>query len=224
MKLLNINEEAPQIFYIFIGQGNNIFSQINYHNYKLTKSIMSSGFEGIIIQQDKIKDFIDGNIDYAPFIPNKTTLHNPSSHSMTVVNGYNTEYILEYIRANDFKTYPSRFSCVYAFGDYESCEKASKWYGWDLKNVKKFRIKKTDGILDSCVKIVKCNMEIVTRMWNCDIASFDRNSINKIAQAYWNGTGQIATEKQDIDTGLYTQKISDVLYEYLIEGILEEIE
>ena len=61
-------------------------------------------------------------------------------------------------------------------------------------------------------------------MWNCDIASFDRNSINKIAQAYWNGTGQIATEKQDIDTGLYTQKISDVLYEYLIEGILEEIE
>lgn len=224
MKLLNIDEESPKIFYIFIGQGKNIYSQINYHNYKLNKTIMSSGITGIITQQDKIKDFIDGNIIYAPFIPNKTTLNNPSSHSMTVVNGYNAEYILEYVRANNFKTYPSRFSCVYAFGDYESCKIASKWYGWDLKNVKRFKIKKNDNILDSCVKIVKCNMEIVTRMWNCDIASFEPESINKIAEAYWSGVGQIATERQDIDTGLSTQKISSVLYEYLIEGILEEVE
>ena len=67
-------------------------------------------------------------------------------------------------------------------------------------------------------------MEIVTRMWNCDISIFDHNSINRIAKAYLNGTGSVATEQLDIDTGLRTQKVSDVLYEYLIEGILEEIE
>lgn len=224
MKLLNINENAPEIFYIFIGQGKSIYSQINFHNYNLSKTIISSGFEGIFAQQDKIKDFIDGNIVYAPFIPNRTTLTIPSSHSMTVVNGYNTEYILEYIRANNYKKYPSRFSCVYAFGDFESCKKASEWYKWDLNNVRKFKLKKSNNILDSCIKIVKCNMEIVTRMWNCDIATFDRDSINRIANAYWNGYGQVATEQQDVENGLYIQKVSDVLYEYLIEGILEEIE
>ena len=224
MKLLNIDEEVPEVFYIFVGQGKNIHCQINFHNYKLRKVIISSGFEGIFANQDKIKDFIDGNIDYAPFIPNKTTLSVPSSHTMSVVNGYNTEYILDYIRRMNYRKYPSRFSCTYAFGDYESCEKASKWYGWDLNKVKKFKLKQTNSILDSCIKIVKCNMEIVTRMWNCDIITFDQPSIDRIATDYWNGVGAVATETKDIDTGLCTQKVSDVLYEYLIEGILEEIE
>lgn len=222
MKLLNIDEDAPEIFYIFMGQGTNIYSQINFHNYNLTKTITSSGFKGIEEQPDKIKDFIDGNIIYAPFVPNKTTFNVPSSHSMAVVNGYNTEYILEYTRMNNYRKYPSRFSCIYAFGDYESCQKASKCYGWDLTKVKKFKLKHTPS--DECIKIAKCNMEIVTMMWESDIAIFDRNSIDRIANAYWTGCGQVASEKQDIETGLHTQEVSGVLYEYLIEGILEEIE
>ena len=67
-------------------------------------------------------------------------------------------------------------------------------------------------------------MEIVTEMWNCDIASFDRESIDRIAIAYWNGIGQVATEREDIDTRLRTQRVCGEIYEYLIEGILEEIE
>ena len=66
-------------------------------------------------------------------------------------------------------------------------------------------------------------MEIVTRMWNCDIQFFDPNSIINVANAYWNGFGQVATEIDDIETGEKVQKVSDVLYEYLIEGILEEV-
>lgn len=224
MKLLNVDEELPNVFYIFIGQGRSLYSKINYHNYKINKTIISSGLQGIMAQQDKIEDFIEGNIVYAPFIPNQTTLNVPSSHSMAVVNGYNTEYILEYIRINYFKKYPSRFSCLYAFGDYDSCKKANKMYGWDLNNVKKFRLKNNNSVLDSCVKVVKCNMQIVTEMWKCDISSFDRDSIDEISKAYWRGFGQVATERLDIDTGLHTQKVSDVLYEYLIEGVLEEVE
>lgn len=223
MKLLNIDEEVPEIFYIFVGQGKNKFSQINYHNYNLTKSIISSGFEGIVAQPDKIVDFIEGNIEYAPFVPNATTLGHPSSHSMAVVNGYNVEYILEYIRYYNYKAYPSRFSCVYAFGDYESCKKASEKYEWDLGNVKKFRLKKDIKGLEPCIKVAKCNMEIVTRMWNCDIMTFERESIDRVAHAYWNGIEHIATESVNIETGLCTQKVTDVLYEYLIEGVLEEI-
>lgn len=223
MKLLNIDEEIPEVFYIFIGQGKNIYSKINYHNYCLNKRIVSSGFQGLFTEPSKVKDFLDGNIVYAPFVPNDTTLNVPSSHQMAVVNGYYTEYVLEYVRFTKFKHYPSRFSCVFAFGNYESCQKANKYYNWDLKKVKKFKLVKNTH-LDPCIKVAKCNMEIVTEMWNCDIASFDRESIDRIAIAYWNGIGQVATEREDIDTRLRTQRVCGEIYEYLIEGILEEIE
>ena len=67
-------------------------------------------------------------------------------------------------------------------------------------------------------------MEIVSRMWNCDISLFGADSIRRIANAYWSCQDKVATEIGDIDTGLMTQHVTDVLYEYLIEGILEEIQ
>lgn len=223
MKLINMDEDCPKVFYVFIGLGNSIYSKINYHNYKLNNSLISGGFKNLEISNIDINDFIMGNITYAPFIPNSTTFLSPTSHLMNVINSYQVEYILEFYRKQE---YPSRFSCLYAFGDYESCEKASRLYPkmFDLSKVKKFKLKITNTDLDKCIKVAKCNMEIVTRMWNCDVSSFDKDSISRISYAYWNGTGQVATESQNIEDGLYSQTISDVLYEYLIEGILEEVD
>ena len=221
MKTLNTKEEIPEFFYIFINQGDSIFCNINYHNYTLTSSIVSGGFYNLLVDFEKADDFIKGNITYAPFIPNKTTFSIPTSHTLGVINGYNVEYILEYYRP---KQYPSRFSCVYAFGNYESCLKASKIYDWDIKNVKKFRLKQLGIEFNKCIKIVKCNMGIVTAMWKCGgISAFDDKSTRKIAEAYWSGKGKIATERSDLTTGLITQVISQELYEYLIEGVLEEV-
>lgn len=223
MKLINMDEDRPEVFYVFIGLGNSIYSKINYHNYKINNSLISGGFKNLEISNIDINDFIMGNITYAPFIPNSTTFLSPTSHLMNVINSYQVEYILEFYRKQE---YPSRFSCLYAFGDYESCEKASRLYPkmFDLSKVKKFKLKITNTDLDKCIKVAKCNMEIVTRMWNCDVSSFDKDSISRISYAYWNGTGQVATESQNIEDGLYSQTISDVLYEYLIEGILEEVD
>lgn len=223
IELLNIQENAPDVFYVFIGLGNSIESKINYYNYQLNKTLVSGGFKNLEIDPEKTEDFLNGNIIYAPFVPNKTTFNSPTSHMMGVINGYQVEYILEYHRP---KTYPSRFSCIYAFGDYESCVKANKLYPnmFDMSKIKKFKLKKINNDLDRCIKTVKCNMEIVTRMWNCGITTFLPESIETIANAYWSSCGQVATERQNIETGRYIQKISDVLYEYLIEGILEEIE
>lgn len=223
MKLINMDEDCPKVFYVFIGLGNSIYSKINYHNYKINNSLISGGFKNLEISNIDINDFIMGNITYAPFIPNSTTFLSPTSHLMNVINSYQVEYILEFYRKQE---YPSRFSCLYAFGDYESCEKASRLYPriFDLSNVKKFKLKITNTDLDKCIKVAKCNMEIVTRMWNCDVSSFDKDSISRISYAYWNGTGQVATERKNIEDGLFSQTISDVLYEYLIEGILEEVD
>lgn len=223
MKLINMDEDCPKVFYVFIGLGSSIYSKINYHNYKINNSLISGGFKNLEISNIDINDFIMGNITYAPFIPNSTTFLSPTSHLMNVINSYQVEYILEFYRKQE---YPSRFSCLYAFGDYESCEKASRLYPriFDLSKVKKFKLKITNTDLDKCIKVAKCNMEIVTRMWNCDVSSFDKDSISRISYAYWNGTGQVATERKNIEDGLFSQTISDVLYEYLIEGILEEVD
>lgn len=223
MKLINMDEDCPKVFYVFIGLGNSIYSKMNYYNYKLNNSLISGGFKNLEISNIDINDFIMGNIIYAPFSPNSTTFLSPTSHLMSVINSYQVEYILEFYRKRE---YPSRFSCLYAFGDYESCEKASRLYPrmFDLSKVKKFKLKITNTDLDKCIKVAKCNMEIVTRMWNCDISSFDKDSISRISYAYWNGAGQIATERQNIEDGLFSQTLSDVLYEYLIEGILEEVD
>ena len=56
-----------------------------------------------------------------------------------------------------------------------------------------------------------------------DFAIFERESIEKMADAYWAGIGQITTETTDIDSKKRIQRTCDVLYEYLIEGILEEV-
>lgn len=73
MKLLNVNEEVPKIFYVFVGQGKSFFSKANYQNYLLTKGLVSGGFKNLIERPDMMSDFIMGNIDYVPFKPNKPT-------------------------------------------------------------------------------------------------------------------------------------------------------
>ena len=223
MKLLNIDEEAPNEFYVFVGLGKSMSSRANYHNYKLSKKIMSSGIINLTFKTEKKQDFINGDITYAPFVPNKTTFDSPTSHLLGVINGYQVEYILEYYRP---KKCPSRFSCVYAFGDYESCVKASQLYKdmFDLSKVKKFRLKTDNQELKECTKIAKCNMQIVTLMWKSEITTFGAEGIESMAKAYWNGKGEVFTERQSIDDGAYYRDRSDVLYEYLIEGVLEEIE
>ncbi len=221
VKILNTGEEIPNEFYIFVRDTGGILGQINYNNYKISKSIISGGFKNLLIHSDKIKDFINGDIDYAPFVLNKTTFSSPTSHLLDVVNRYNVEYTLECLRP---KTYPSRFSCIYAFGNYESCKKASYLHGWKLENLKKFRIVNMDETLNKCIKIVKCNMDIVTTMWNNNISGFPEKDIEMVINAYWNGIGKICVGQMNLANGLYTYKDSDEIYEYLIEGILEEID
>lgn len=230
MRVMNVEEDIPRYFYIFIGQGKSLASQINYHNYCLAKRLISKGFEQKALIENDFETFQKGNIEYAPFIANPS-VSLISSHSLAVTNGYAVEYELERYRHQYYPTYPSRFTSLYAFGDYASCEKASQYYGWDLKRVRKFKIhdfrEDTPEIgekLNRCTKVCKCNMEIVTHLWNTDMAFFEGSERDKIAEAYWSGGGPLATSLPDIETGNIVIKEAHVLYEYLIEGILEEME
>lgn len=223
MKLVNLQEETPEEFYIFQDYGKNIFDQINEHNYSLNKIIVSSGFKNLLITKN-FQEYLNGDIDYLPFIKNINYTNTPSAFMFKIINEYNIEHNLEFLRSKSFRKYPSRFSSIFAFGDYESCRQVSLKYNWDLNSVRKFRLLRECNDLNKCIRIGKFNMEIVSLLRGIDIASFDIADQENIYQRYWNGEGDICINiPVGIKNNTRENLHSGVIYEYLIEGILKEI-
>ena len=61
VKLLNIDENAPDIFYIFVNQLN----PMTEHNFKLTKTFCSSAVTSCM-DENFAKKYIDGTARYLP--------------------------------------------------------------------------------------------------------------------------------------------------------------
>ena len=218
MKTINTNQDIPDYFYVFL-EFNGVFDKINEHNYNLNHKISSSGM-ATLLDKTKTFDFINGDIDYLPFVRARETNNSPSSFMMKIINEYNIEHNLEWCRRNYFKTYPSRFSGIFAFGDYHSCELVAKKYSsWNIQSVKKYRLVDL-GELNIGIKVAKLNMEIVSLLRGVNILSFSIEDQNQIYNHYWRGNGNLQvyapmTSQQNVQ--------SEIIFEYLIEGILEEV-
>lgn len=211
MKTLNTGEDVPEILYVFLEFGGGIFDQINEHNYKLNHKLVSSGMSNCCDVQ-KENDFINGDIDYLPFVATDITTNSPSSFMMKIINEYNIEHNLEWYRKTNFRKFPSRLSGLYAFGDYDSCIQVSQKYNWNMDSVRKLR-------LTSGKKVVKLNMEIVSMLRSIFIQTFSQEYQSIIYDRYWRGEGEISIQNPSSGETIN----SGVIYEYLIEGILEEI-
>jgi hypothetical protein len=169
-----------------------------------------------------LKKYLDGTIDYIPFIPNNNVdVHGLSAYSMSSQSNYRVEYNCELYRHGhkETKLYPSRFSCVFAFGDYETCQKVSQLYGWDIYSVRKFKILKLPF-----TRVVKVNMEVVGLMQGCESSTMIvANEQEKIWKHYWSGAGDICIEVPNASESLETRH-SGVIWEYLIEGRIELVD
>ena len=220
MKLINKDEDAPDIFYVF----HNYFGlngEINKWNFNLDHRIKSSSFLGLY-DNEFLNKYLAGEVDYLPFKYNGLQVKSPSSFIMSTIHNYNIEHNLEYYRAQHFKFHPSRLSGIYAFGDYESCKLANKLYNWDLSSVKKFKLVE-DSQTKSLIRIGKYNMEIVSLLRGINMMIFPTADQEQIYRNYWSGGGNIVIE---VPIGMTPERrriSSGVLYEYLIEGILELI-
>jgi hypothetical protein len=215
-KTMNTQENLPEYFYVFVDFDN----YITNHNLNTTKCLSSSVIGGLSISEI-FNSYINGTIDYLPFIPNPNAARKPMSmFQNNITSDYRTEYNCEIFRKYHFPLFPSRLSTIYAFGDYESCEKASKMYHgsydyWNSTSIKKFKLE--DNPFN---RIVKVNMEIVSweRAAN-RISSLDHNTEEQIWLAYWNGETNCTFELPTIH-GRKRFEI-DTLWEYLIEGIIK---
>jgi hypothetical protein len=213
MLTMNTNEKAPDTFYVFLHFGG-LLGQMHKHNYQLAHKIFSAGLINLETKAYNYQDFIDGDINYLPYVSTGVPVGTCSSFMMQTINNYYVEYCLEWFRKQNYKKYPSRFSGIYAFGDYESCEKVSQTHGWNLDSVKQFK-------LTSCLKIAKMNMEIVSFMRGIFLQGFSQKDQELMCKAYWDGLENF----QAISPIIGGENVleSGCIYEYLIEGCLEEV-
>lgn len=215
MKLCNKDENIPEYFYIFL-DFNGPLGPMHLNNFNLTKRI-SSGLINNMFDSNYLQHYLDGTQKYLYFIPSKEVPNSPTSFSLSVVDNYALEYNLELYRFANVSKYPSRLSAIYAFGDYETCEKVSKVYKWDISTVKKFKLVNIKEMKD-LIRVSKHNMEIVSYMRGLDCRFFSIEDQDKIYEHYWNGKGNLKLIKDDIEYS------TGEIYEYLIEGILELVE
>jgi len=218
-KIMLLNDTTSLIqneFYVFIDQ----YRPMTVLNLKNTKCFISAAYSNCSLDPNFLKKYLEGDVDYFPFIPHEKDLPIISPYCLSAINYYRVEYDAELCRKNYYPKYPSRLSAIFAFGDYETCEKVNKKYDkWDLRTVKKFRLN-----IDDWTRVIKVNMEIVSYMRLAYIRGFfDDKTKNDIWKNYWNGTGDIDLELPDVES---ERKIhhSGEIFEYLIEGKLVLIE
>lgn len=215
---LNTREDLPEEFYVFV----NLLNPITKHNFEITKGFSSAVLGEVLAQPILLKKYLNGTLNYLPFVPNSNIdSHSISMYTMSATGDYRAEYNCELYRSShdNTKLYPSRLSCIYAFGDYESCKVvAEKYGGWDLDSVQKFRL-----VDISLTRVAKVNMEVISLIRSEGFTSFSPQEQEKIWGHYWSGRSNL---KLEVSKNSDTTEVchSGIIWEYLIEGRLESIE
>lgn len=225
IRTLNTNELLPEYFYVFSSRNSEkLLNQTEAHNIKLRKGMLiSSGFSNVLGPDLQREKYIKGELTYLPFVLGKPTTFGPISPFLArITERYTLEYNLETYRMRNHKTFPSRFSGIYAFGDYETCKSLAKNKNWDLETVKRYRLKDM-GEFNKYIKVIKTNFNIIGAIEHYGTTYMTAQIMEAIAN-YWKGTGSITIPGIRIDDDiLLPEKKCGTRWEYLIEGVLEEV-
>jgi len=212
LHILNSDSKCPEIFYIFVNRN----LPITNHNLNFTKTLFSAGYMNCNADTSFLEKYLNGTATYNPLMYCESDLKAKSPFCINIINECRVELDAEYFRYEHYPFFPSRFSSVFAFGDYTTCEKVAEKYRWDIDTVEKFNL-----MGDPLTRIVKTNMEIVSLARHAyRVSSMDRKSIEYIWNAYWKGEGNLSIELLGKN---FHREIceSGEIYEYLIEGILK---
>ena len=214
MRLINVDDNAPEVFYIFVNQLN----PVTEHNFKSTKTFIS-GAVGSCLDKNFQEKYIKGRARYLPFELCQADNVSPSPYLLSAINDYRVEYDAEVFRKMNYPLYPSRLSALYAFGDIETCRLVSQKHGWPVDTVYQFRLK--DWPL---TKIAKVNMEYVSLARHAyKVSSMQEHAIDELWRGYWSGSGEIVMELPSMGFER-KQYNSGLIWEYLIEGVVECID
>jgi hypothetical protein len=212
---------APQddTFFVFADTSN----RTCWHNLHFTRSISSSGVAAAASDPVFREAYLNGTTNYVPFVPNNERSSGfVSLFTVHTTSQYEVEYDAEYVRYREFGMLPSRLSAVYAFGSAEECQKAHDLYGWDLSQVRRFRL-----VPHPLNRVHRANMQLISLMRSAyPRASWSREERDAIWRHYWSGGGSLKVEIPVIRNDAPAREWfeSGEIWEYLIEGRLELIE
>lgn len=207
---------ADRTFFVFA----NTNDPMCWHNLHFTRCIISSGISAASSDPVFAEAYSKGTAIYAPYVPNGSRSSGfLSRFSINATASYTVEYDAEYTRFKEFPLLPSRFSAVFAFATEEDCAKASKLYGWDISQVRRFRLADLPG-----TRVHRANMEIISLMRGVlSGAAWGEEERQSIWRHYWSGGGSIKVEIPVMRNGSPQRQWfeSGELWEHLIEGRLE---
>ncbi|HMM22958.1 MAG TPA: hypothetical protein PKA10_19790 [Selenomonadales bacterium] len=195
----------PSIYYAFLDP-KNIFVQ---NNFKSSNAI-ASGSVNNFHDPNFISAYQNGEIVWIPE-PEYGSKSFGAFIESALRYFYGSERDAELIRSMYYKSNPSRFSAVYGFGDYNTCEVVAQKYNWDINTVKMFRINE-----HPLNRITKANMEIVSYLrgiyagQNGSLLTDDK--IVNAWKAYWDGAAWPGAEIGEAP--------GEPIWEYLIDGVL----
>jgi hypothetical protein len=204
-----------QSFYIFV----NFLRGMSRHNLRITKQFTSAAWSRAVSDEPFRAKYVAGTVNYLPFVPGPWETGFISPFCMSAMNSYWVEYDAERVRMAAHPLLPSRLSATYAFADHKTCVEVSQGHGWNLTEVRRFRLEH-----DALTRVHKCNMEIVSLARQAYlVSSGSEETTNAIWGSYWSGHGNLQMELPDENL---QRKVYDSgqIWEYLIEGrlVLEE--
>ncbi len=223
MKLLNFPEEnVPEEFYIFKRGGWHAEWQFEKTRHLVSSAYGELGFE-TPEQENFVKKYENGNLNYLPFDfknPEKMDVQSVSPWRHKLINNLRIEYDCEYARKGINSLYPSRLSCIYAFADEKTCNRAATERGWNIHSVAKFTLEN-----NQFSRVVKTNMlifDLARKAYTQGICNNDLSML--IWKSYWNCNEVTVDLPHHINLGKREYIQSGILKEYLIEGSLKRID
>jgi len=237
------NSQLPDEFFIFLNQ-NRFQAQSNWN---LTGRLLSAAFMGAfrslvpvgsvvsrstagqspktvransILQDDPflIKQYVDGTLDYLPFIPNPSYFGFASLFGVAATSEYQLEYDAEITRRELFPFAPSRLSAIFAFDTKETCQQVSDLYKWPIDQVQRVRL-----LPHEHSRVLRVNMELVSlaRLSYRGDGHLPPEHTRALWQSYWSGadSGSLSV----FVNGAHQMVPSGCIWEYLIEGVLEAV-
>ena len=211
-RLINIDEEVPSEFFIFVNQLN----PVTFHNFNLIGQFSSGAFTTASLGNEYRQKYIKGDFRFLPYEPTRTDAAFLSPYFLTAINDYRIEYDAEVYRAQYCPVYPSRLSAIYAFGDYDTCVSINNKYGWPLTEVHRFKL--LDHPLN---RVAKVNMEHVSLARHAYKVSIIQD-VDKLWASYWSGVGNIVMELPAAGHERKTYE-SGIIWEYLVDGAVQKI-
>lgn len=195
-KLCNADSQAPDEYFVFVDPKN-----FMARNNLAVGVFTSAAFLSCTMDMGFLEKYLRGTVRYLPFEPTSSDIMAVSPFMLSSIAGYKIEYDFEVLREKHFPLFPSRLSATYAFGSWEDCVLAKERHGWQLSEVRRFRLRDTP-----LNRVAKVDMEIISAARTTHSPVPDH-----VCSLYWAGQPGLINGRPP-------------LWEYLIEGSLERID